>query len=304
MELHKLGTSVAEQAQPIPSSPPQTTYHFVELPKTNLHYMKCGDGPPLIMVPATISKIENWQALAQFMGQRFTVYFFELPGHGKSSPYDQPFSSELVAQTINDFVDRMGHTTFSLMGFSFGGILASKALQRLQERIDKVILVSPAVSARALAFSPARIWLLRRLVRLLRIGRLRNGLLRAIHSRKLSNFSALWLRRVMRIENTIPMHEVFQKITTSTAEVLSYQMQEMLHFELAVSQRFRQRCFFAMSIYDPLLRFEQTLKVLEQAFEHVHVERMYLPYHQPPRPPTFEEICRQYAGLLDYVSTS
>src|SRR3990172_8107874 len=87
--------------------PPQVSDHFVQLPQTNLHYIKCGDGPPLIMVPATISKIENWLALAQFLGQRFTVYFFELPGHGKSSPFPEAFSSELAAETVEAFIDRL-----------------------------------------------------------------------------------------------------------------------------------------------------------------------------------------------------
>jgi len=42
---------------------------------------------PLIIVPATISELENWLSLAQFMAQWFHVYFFELPGHGRSEPF-------------------------------------------------------------------------------------------------------------------------------------------------------------------------------------------------------------------------
>ena len=56
--------------------PPKETYHFADLPLTRLHYLKCGQGPPLILVPATVSEIKNWLTLVQFMAQRFTVYFF------------------------------------------------------------------------------------------------------------------------------------------------------------------------------------------------------------------------------------
>jgi pimeloyl-ACP methyl ester carboxylesterase len=283
-------------------SPPEVSYHFMELGNTNLHYMKCGSGAPLVMVPATISKIENWRALAQFMGQRFTVYFFELPGHGKSSPYPEPFSSELMAETIEKFVDRLGHPRFSLMGFSFGGILAAKALYRLHERIDKVIFVSPAVSSAALEFSNSRKWMLRKVVRAMQNVKARAIFLRLIRSKTFSSIAAMGLRVVGRIENTIPMHEVFQKITDSTADVLSYQIDEMLNFELQEQLKFKQSCYVAMSIYDPLLDFEKTLAVLRRAFGDVHLHKMHLPYHQPPQPPTFEQINLEFGALLERIS--
>ena len=53
-------------------SPPQATFGDVTLPNTRLHYVKAGTGPPLIIVPATVSLIRQWLPLTQFMGQRFT----------------------------------------------------------------------------------------------------------------------------------------------------------------------------------------------------------------------------------------
>ena len=285
------------------ASAPEVSYHFMEMGNTNLHYMKCGHGEPLVIVPATISKIENWRALAQYMGQRFTVYFFELPGHGKSSPYAQPFSSELVAETVEKFVDRLGHRRFSLMGFSFGGILATKTLYRLHERIDNVVFVSPAVSSAALEFSKPRKWMLRGLVRRMQDGRTRVRLLQMIRSRSFSRLAAWGLRLAGRIENTIPMNEVFQQITDSTADVLSYQIYEMLNFEAETSRVFGQRCYVAMSVFDPLLDFDRTMTVLCKLFKDVYIHKMYLPYHQPPAPPTFEEINRDFAALLERMST-
>ena len=95
----------------IPSSqrpfllPPEPIFGDVELPGTRLHYVKCGSGPPLVIVPATVSLISQWLPLAQFMGQRFTTYFFELPGHGKSTPYPGKFESKLVPKTVEAFVE-------------------------------------------------------------------------------------------------------------------------------------------------------------------------------------------------------
>ena len=113
------------------------------------------------------------------------------------------------------------------------------------------------------------------------------------------------MTRVGKVEKTIPMEEVFQKVTDSTAEVLAYQMQEMINFELKDQlSPFAQPCFFAMSVHDPLLDFDTTLAAINRHFSHVDVEHFYFPYHQPPRPPTFEEISVEYEKLLDQVCSS
>lgn len=281
--------------------PPPVTYHHMQLPKTKLHYIMCGEGPPLIMVPATISKIENWLALAQFMGQRFTVYFFELPGHGKSSPFPEAFTSELAAETVEAFMDSLGHRSASLLGFSFGGILALTTLRRLRHRIDKVILFSPVVSQQALKFSAPRRLLLKRMVKALRQPRVRSGMLKTMRSPKLSWLLAGTIGRAGKVESSISMEEVFSKISDSTADVLSYQLEEMLEFEMGAQHPFKQPCFFAMSVHDPLLSFDTTLDVIRRHFPNLHVEEFQFPFHQPPKPPTFEELNQHYRRLLDTI---
>ena len=137
---------------------PQATYGDMELPNTRLHYVKAGTGPPLIIVPATVSLIRQWLPLTQFMGQRFTSYFFELPGHGSSTPYPEKFTSDLIPATVEEFVNNLDYDRFNLMGFSFGGLLALRTLEHLKDRTDKVILLSPCVSKRALKWSRPRQW--------------------------------------------------------------------------------------------------------------------------------------------------
>ncbi len=277
---------------------PKVSYHHMQLPNTNLHYIMCGEGPPLIMVPATISKIENWLALAQFMGQRFTVYFFELPGHGKSTPFPEAFSSELAAETVEAFIDGLGYKTVSLMGFSFGGILALTTLKRLRQRIEKVLLLSPVVSSRALRLSAPRRKILKGMVRVLRNPRVRSSVLRTMRKPRLSRFLSRGISRAGKVEKSISIEEVFLQISESTADVLCYQLAETLNFELQ-DQSFEQTCYFGMSVRDPLLSFDTTLDVVKRHFPKIHVEKFQFPFHQPPRPFTFEEMNQNYGGLLD-----
>jgi len=41
------------------NAPAQPTFGHVSLPHTTLHYMKVGSGPPLVIVPATVSLISQ-----------------------------------------------------------------------------------------------------------------------------------------------------------------------------------------------------------------------------------------------------
>ena len=299
------GMAAVDQPSPTRVVIPAVHYHHLQLPKTNLHYLTCGAGPPLIMVPATISKIENWKALAQFMGQRFRVYFFELPGHGSSSPFPQPFSSQLAAETVEDFIGCLGYQSVSLMGFSFGGILTMTTLNRLRERVSKVILLSPVLSRRALKYSEARLRLLKGMVKTFQRPRIRSGVLRTIRNPKVNGLLASTIANMGRVEKSISVREVFQKISDSTADVLSYQLAEMLDFEMqAPAAAFSQPCYFGMSIRDPLLNFDVTLDLMKKSFSQVHVEQFQFPYHQPPKPPTFEEMNLDYGSLLDYVCST
>ena len=139
--------------------------HKIALPLTTLSYARCGQGPPLVIVPATISRIRDWQPLIRFMGQKFTTLFFELPGHGGSTPFPQPFSSHLVGRTVEDLINALQFDSITLMGFSFGGILTLRILNRIQPRIKRLVLLSPCVSHHTLLYSPIRLMLLRVLVK-------------------------------------------------------------------------------------------------------------------------------------------
>ncbi|MBU4283640.1 MAG: alpha/beta hydrolase, partial [Nanoarchaeota archaeon] len=199
---------------------------YIDLPLTKLHYTKCGSGPQLIMVPATMSYIKNWIPLIQFMGQKFTTYFFELPGYGGSTPYKENFSSELVTKTIESFADKLKIDNFSIMGFSFGGILALKAVDYLEDRINKVILLSPCVSKKAMNFSTLRSIIARGLAY-----SLKNNLFRKlISSKKFGTPFLSYLRKFGKID--IPIEEHLKKMPEHTLKVLVQEINEVLNFEI------------------------------------------------------------------------
>jgi len=287
----------------IETNMPSVEFKHVELPRTNLHYMKAGNGPPLIIVPALISRLHRWQALAQFLGQKFTTYFFELPGHGGSTAYPERFHSHLVPETVEAFVNKLGIDRFTLMGFSFGGLLSMRTLKHLLPRIDRLILLSPALSKRAILFSKRKVFFLKVFCSLLRFESMQKLIINFMNNENtfekfatmLSNFSNIDKKIILEIDPT--------NFPQSTLDVLSAEIQEVLHLELDPrSNSYSLPCFFGMSINDDLIDFDTTLNVAESLFSDLSIVKFTMPYHQPPKLYTFDEYNSKYGDFLDILT--
>ncbi len=280
--------------------PPAYHTYLIDLPLSRLHVLETGAGEPLIIVPATISELEDWHSLAQFMAQWFHVYFFELPGHGQSQPFREKFSSHQVAELVAQLVDKLGFDRFNLMGFSFGGILAMRTFKLLSQRIDRLILIAPCLDHRALPFSHLRLRMLYRSNKLLSHPKIQKRFVDLIHNPRTIAMMVRTLQKIGRLENTIPLREKLPKTKASTISVLNAQVHEILTTEFEVEQqKYDTPCYFAMSIHDPLLYFDTTQKILETHFANVNTVRLHYPFHQPPAPFTFEELNRDFRETVN-----
>ncbi len=274
--------------------------YFIDLPLTRLHVLETGHGAPLIMVPATISELENWLPLAQFMGQWFHVYFFELPGHGQSEPFQERFSSQQVAQLVAQLADKLGFKRFSLMGFSFGGILTMRTFKLLSARVDRVVLIAPCLDHRALPLSSIRQSLLHKFNRALSHPKVQAHFYRLIHNEHTVSVIVRLLQKIGRLEQTIPLEKKLLNTNASTISVLNAQVNEILTTEFEVSPTKSQTpCYFAMSVYDPLLRFDTTLDIVHKHFASVSALPLLYPFHQPPQAFTYEELNRTFYKTVD-----
>jgi pimeloyl-ACP methyl ester carboxylesterase len=278
---------------------PCKTY-FVNLPSSRLHVMESGQGEPLIMVPATISELENWRTLAQFMAQWFHVYFFELPGHGQSEAFEGGFSSQKVGKLVGQLADELGCERFNLMGFSFGGILALQTFKLHSHRIDRIILIAPCLGRPALPFSSLRLSLLHRANQFLSHPKIQEKFVSLIHNPHTVSKVVKILQKVGKLEDTIPLQEKLPRTKGSTIEVLNAQINEILttDFEADLS-KYDLPCYFAMSEFDPLLRFDTTQNILQHHFANLSTVRLGYPFHQPPAPFTYDELNRTFYETVD-----
>jgi len=273
---------------------------FFELPLARLHAVEAGHGPVLIVVPATISECKDWVPLTRFMANWFHVYFFELPGHGESTPFRSPFSTDLVAEAVEQLLNTLNIERFSVMGFSFGGILAIKTYQRMREKVDNVILLSPCLTHRAVQLSRTRMKLALSVVRFINQPKVRRAFLRILHSPQTVTLAFRFLQLVGKLESTIELRPKLLTISESTLDVLANQMKEIATTEFpSPTEKSTTPCFFWMSVNDPVLDFDKTLVVAEKHFESVKVVRSDIPYHQPPEPLTYEGLMHDYYEMVD-----
>jgi len=259
-----------------------------------------GSGPPLIIVPATISDLDNWQDLIAFMAQRFTAFFFELPGHGQSSPLPQ-YSSLLVAQSVADLMDYFSFERVHLMGFSFGGILALTTLAGFSERIESVILISPLVDSDAIRIPRSSRSVLRALTAVLQRPKVQDACYRTLHSNMGSYLWAEFLVRFGHVEYKDLMRQRLTEISRPTVQAVVGQAKDILGTHHFRSMRYPQACYFAMSVRDPLLDFEFTSEAVKGMFASVDEVQLDLPYHQPPEPLTLDYLNGTFGYLLDRI---
>jgi len=286
----------------IMKSAPPAEYKFIDLPDTTLHYVKTGSGPPLIIVPALVSKIYQWAPLAQFMGQKFTTYFFELPGHGKSTPYTEKFQTHFVPKTVEAFLNKLEIDNFTLMGLSFGGLLALRTLDYLLPRIDRLVLLCPALSKRAILASHNKQRFLKILFTALRNDAFQKSAINFITGEKTFHRAANGISKFANIDKKILIDKEIKSFPQTTLDVLSESVLEILDLEFeSPNKPYDLPCFFGMSMHDNLLNFDITKNIVESLFTNIHIETFGLPYHQPPVPFTFEDYNEKFGFFLENI---
>lgn len=84
-------------------------------------------------------------ALAQSLGDQYTVFVLDLFFHGSSywSRGEQPLTKEYWREIFEKFLEDQRIDRFSLIGYSLGGKFVLAILDSLPTRIDQIFLVSP-----------------------------------------------------------------------------------------------------------------------------------------------------------------
>lgn len=271
------------------------------LPQTNLHVVSSGSGSPLILLPATFSDVENWKAWIAFFAQRYHTYFFEIPGHGLSTPYPDGYSRHKLAQTLKDLTQDLKLDELSLAAASFGGLTLTQVIPELHSQLKQIILLAPYVSHHQFNHLGMKKHFFHWLDSILLPPPSQKILLKSLTYKK----NLIIVEKIINLaKNSFPFDDALKHklahLPPQTLDTLLNQIKEVFTYEyIPPKTMYEIPCFFGMSVNDPLLNYDVTLQILSRTFAHMRVENRDLPYHQPPKPYTLEELNRLYGFLLE-----
>jgi 3-oxoadipate enol-lactonase len=119
-----------------------------------IHYERSGNGPRLLFLNGSGATIPDAAAMLETFGRRFDVVAYEQRGIGRSGMPAGPYAmADLAAEAVG-LVDHLGWATFSVMGASFGGMVAQELAVTVPERIERLALVCTSAGGKGGASYP------------------------------------------------------------------------------------------------------------------------------------------------------
>lgn len=116
---------------------------FIEVEGKRIHYLKQGEGRPIILVHGFGLSTFSWRKLIPLLSKRYTVFALDLLGFGLSDkPTDGDYTLEAQARLVINFMDALRIPSATLIGHSMGGVVVSRAAVESPSRIESLVLIN------------------------------------------------------------------------------------------------------------------------------------------------------------------
>lgn len=119
--------------------------HVEVEPGVDIVYTDAGrvDAPVVALVHAWSMGRRAWDRQIQEWGSDFRVIAVDLRGHGDSTKSTTGLGPDRLADDLVAVLDHLGVAQASVVGWSLGGAVATRAVTRNPERFDRLVLVGP-----------------------------------------------------------------------------------------------------------------------------------------------------------------
>ncbi len=99
-----------------------------------------GSGPPLVLLHCLGVDHRFWD-FASPLGTDFTIYRYDLPGHGTTPAPKSAYDIEDLSDQLAAIMRAQGVARASIAGISLGGLIAQDFAARYAGMVDKLVLV-------------------------------------------------------------------------------------------------------------------------------------------------------------------
>ncbi|PHR10535.1 MAG: alpha/beta hydrolase [Aequorivita sp.] len=119
-------------------------YHFHNTP---IHYETSGNGPAMVLLHGFLESATMWKSLLPKLSQKYFVITIDLPGHGKSGVVSEIHTMELMAEVVDEILQKLQISSATFLGHSMGGYVTLAYADMFSEKVDKLILLNSTPAA-------------------------------------------------------------------------------------------------------------------------------------------------------------
>ena len=112
-----------------------------ELSDVSIYYEILGDGEPVLFFNGSGATLSSSSALIAALAKNNMVLAHDQRGLGKTSIPEGPYSMSMYAADAAALLDSVGWTSCSVVGISFGGMVAQEFAVTWPERVNKLVLL-------------------------------------------------------------------------------------------------------------------------------------------------------------------
>jgi pimeloyl-ACP methyl ester carboxylesterase len=140
-----IGAAKAQLEDQFGTPPPGFTSEMVSVNGTSLHYVRGGDGPPVILIHGMPEDWTEYRAIMPRLAERFTVVSVDLPGIGKSAPTAGGYEAASLAADINAMAEALGLDRPYVVGHDLGGIVTYAYVRQFPESLRGAMILDVPV---------------------------------------------------------------------------------------------------------------------------------------------------------------
>ena len=134
-------------------APEGAKYGVVHLPSYSAEYVVVGEGPPVVMVPGLAGGFELLGRLAGSLARNRQVISFQLRGERDAQARRRGFNRADLVGDLGHFLDALGLERPTLLGVSFGGLIALEFAIHHPGRLSSLIVQGVDCRYRSRLFS-------------------------------------------------------------------------------------------------------------------------------------------------------
>lgn len=107
-----------------------------------LNFKIRGEGNPIVFIHGYLESSKMWENYADELAKEYKVVTIDLPGHGASGVYSDVHTMELVAEKIDEVLEKLKISEVLAIGHSMGGYVTLALADLYPSRVKAFVLMN------------------------------------------------------------------------------------------------------------------------------------------------------------------